>query len=166
MSVVRKDKTKMMAVKTGPMVVTEVLSTWVYKVQDVVSRKVATVHARRLEFCADADLNVTEELRAQVQYQVGENEAERFTAHRRQLRGGWQLRVRWWGFGEAEDTWESLRTMVEDTPVSGNEYVRREGVQQRKDFAQRKAAVLTAVNAVGNAATDEHVALRVYLTEV
>ena len=126
----------------------------------------SAVHARRLEFYADANLNVTEEVRTQIQYQVGENEVERFTDHRRQPRHGWQLRVRWWGYGEAEDTWESVATMVDDTPVSVHEYVKVEATQRRRDFAQLKAAVLTAVANVGDNATEEHVALRAYLTEL
>jgi len=165
-SVVRKNRNKLVAIKTGPMIVAEVLSTWVYKVRDVVTGTVSAVHARRLEFYADANLNVTEEVRTQIQYQVGENEVERFTDHRRQPRHGWQLRVRWWGYGEAEDTWESVATMVDDTPVSVHEYVKVEATQRRRDFAQLKAAVLTAVANVGDNATEEHVALRAYLTEL
>jgi hypothetical protein len=102
----------------GPHLITTVDSDWVYQVEDLLNGFTTAVHASRLKLYCDQDLNVTEELLAQIAHQQSGFEV----ASLRDLRWSpadvrYETQVAWRGFEPDEDTWEPLTTMLEDVPA-------------------------------------------------
>jgi transposase InsO family protein len=117
---VSKLRWKLQAVKSGPFLVVRPVSPWVYRVQHVLTGQEREVHAERLEFYADRSLLLTEELKEHVRYQASTYEVQRIVDVRRsaaETPSGWEVKLRWWGFSAAEDTWEDVMVCVECCPA-------------------------------------------------
>jgi hypothetical protein len=117
---VSKLRWKLQAVKSGPFLVVGPVSPWVYRVQHVLTGQEREVHAERLEFYADRSLLLTEELKEHVRYQASTYEVQRIVDVRRsaaETPSGWEVKLRWWGFSAAEDTWEDVMVCVECCPA-------------------------------------------------
>eukprot|EP00300_Choanocystis_sp_HF-7_P042111 c8876_g2_i1.p1 GENE.c8876_g2_i1~~c8876_g2_i1.p1 ORF type:complete len:548 (-),score=66.37 c8876_g2_i1:54-1697(-) len=114
---------KLRAFWRGPFQVAEQLNKWVYGVRSVVSGEVKNVHACRLRKFADSQLNLSAELKLAAEYDE-EAVVEKVVDHRKAHEGlGYELRVRWLGFEDSEDTWEPLDTLFEDVPTVVRNYV-------------------------------------------
>ena len=84
----------------------------VYGVQNIISGEVRDAHVARLRFHSDSHLEVTSELREVFQHSFnqGEFEMEALLNIGESYDGsGYLVRVRWSGFEEDEDAWESRR---------------------------------------------------------
>ena len=83
----------------------------VYSVQNIVSGKVHTAHVARLRFYADADLNITAEVKDffQHSYAQGECRMNALMHVAEDHQGDVIVLVDWEGFDAEERTWESLR---------------------------------------------------------
>lgn len=119
---VRKERTKLMGKKLGPMMVTEMINDWVYVVKDLTSGTTRQVHAERLEWYADSKLLITEPLKEQLRYQLSTYEMEKFLGHRFH-EGSWEIYVKWKGFQEEEATWQSVDSLAEVAPVWLTRYI-------------------------------------------
>lgn len=91
----------------------------VYSVQNIFSGQVRDVHVARLRFYSDSELEITSGLKDVFQhsYTQGVFEMEALINIGEAHDGsGYNIRVRWAGFGEDEDTWEPLKTLWDDAP--------------------------------------------------
>ncbi len=113
----------------GPLRIVEEVHPWIYLVENLSTGVNKLVHATRMKFYCDADLDVTVELKDLVnkdgnwknEYRVHEIVGHKFDVDSLE----WKLRVRWEGFSEEENTDESFERMFEDVPKFVEEYVRR-----------------------------------------
>ena len=78
----------------------------------------AVVHANRLKFYADSQLNVTETLRETIAHNnVHCKKVECLLDLRRNADTGlFEVKCKWVGFDDEEPTWEPFGNMVEDIP--------------------------------------------------
>jgi hypothetical protein len=108
----------------GPRRITSIPSEWTYIVEDLLQGKRREVHVSRIKPYKDRDLNVTKELKEHVGHVEGTLEVERFDGVRKASAGqGWEIRVWWRGFEEADTTWEPLSEMVKDVPDMVRKYL-------------------------------------------
>ncbi|OWZ18523.1 hypothetical protein PHMEG_0007370 [Phytophthora megakarya] len=76
------------------------------------------VHASRLMYYADAELDTTTELLELLSSQGMLLGVEKFTNHRfNQEIGRWELFVSWLGLQAIENSWELLATLLQDVPA-------------------------------------------------
>jgi len=89
----------------------------VYRLRNIVTGDEVHAHAQRMERYADRNLGITGALKEHVTYHVSNYELEKILDVRKDPpTGQWQFRVKWWGFGEAEASWEDVSVLVEDAP--------------------------------------------------
>ncbi len=104
--------------------VVRVLSNWTFEVEDLVRGRRAIRHARMLRLFADQALDVTEELRRQIQH---DDNAWYIVAEirdwRKLPRKSVELLVRWEGFDEDSDTWEPIASLYKDVPAMVKDFV-------------------------------------------
>jgi hypothetical protein len=97
--------------------VLQVLSPWVYLVEDLITKPTAEVHVSRLRFSADKGLEVSEELLAQVAYIQEGREVEKFLDVREAAKSGkYEVLIKWNGLGESENSWEPADQVAADVP--------------------------------------------------
>ena len=125
---------------TGPFRVVQILSNFVYVLQNLVSGEREEVHARRIIFFRNSAYEVTEELMGHLKHQEGElhNVAE-FIGFRT-WQGVPQVKVRWQGLEENEDSWEDIRNIRKDVPLLFKRHlaeVRQNGTAKEKRFMKR-----------------------------
>jgi hypothetical protein len=129
-SVAQAPPFKVAARWTGPHEVVECLSEHRYRVQHIVTAKIETVHASRLEYYDDAQANVRgdERLRAQAAHETFGFQVSRIGGHRRAEDGaGWELRPVWRGFEDAVDSqeWRALGDVYQGLTRMVLRYLRR-----------------------------------------
>ena len=109
---------KLMSTWTGPWRVVGADHSHVYSVQNIVSGKVHTAHVARLRFYADADLNITAEVKDVFQhsYAQGECRMNALMHVAEDDQGDVIVLVDWEGFDAEECTWESLRKIHSSAP--------------------------------------------------
>lgn len=111
------------------MLVVEAKTPWVYRLRDVVTGREVEAHAQGMQGYRDAELGVTAALREHVSYHVANYEVERILEARKESASGqWQFLVKWWGFADAEATWENVDILVEDAPAVVERFVGRADV--------------------------------------
>ena len=107
----------------GPYKITGTINENVYNIQDIVTHKTSTVHAQRMKMFADQSYEVTEDIRNQVAYDTEFN-VEKFVDWRENDSGELELRVRWLGFQDNEDSWEPIGRMHADVPETTIRFVK------------------------------------------
>ena len=95
----------------------------VYVVEDLLSSKQTTVHAQRLRPFAEADFEVTEDVRNSIAYD-SQFYVDDILDWREDDTGSIELRVRWLGFEASEDTWEPVERLHEDVPTLVTRFLR------------------------------------------
>lgn len=115
---VAKDGHKLRVKWRGPRRVTRCVSEYIFEVQDLITLTHTLVHANRLKFYADSQLNVSEELLDTIahndpHFQTIEQLRDlRFNASSET----YEVSVQWKGFDHEEPTWEPLIAIHEDVP--------------------------------------------------
>ncbi|KAG3088759.1 hypothetical protein PI124_g17637 [Phytophthora idaei] len=123
----RLPNNKLLGQWIGPFKVTEALP-HSFKIEHLVTGRVYNVHASRLKFYADADLNTNEELLQLVSSQGVILGVEGFRERRfNQQLDRWELMVSWIGLQAIENSWEPLATLLQDVPAKVRGYVDSSG---------------------------------------
>jgi transposase InsO family protein len=96
----------------------------VYAVQNLRDKSVSNVHARRLKFYCDGDLNLTVALRDVINVAASHDRyyVDQLLDHRKED-GEWMFQVQWLGFEAQDSTWESAATLMEDVPAIVRRYI-------------------------------------------
>ncbi|ETK81236.1 hypothetical protein F441_23036 [Phytophthora nicotianae CJ01A1] len=119
----RLPNTKLLAHWVGPLKVIEALPQS-YQIEHLVTGRKYEVHASRLKFYADADLETSAEQTELVTSQGMLLGVDQIVNHRyNELSARWELFVSWLGLQSIENSWEPLSTMSQDVPVKVRDYV-------------------------------------------
>ncbi|ETN02740.1 hypothetical protein PPTG_23880 [Phytophthora nicotianae INRA-310] len=114
---------KLLVTWIGPYVVTRADS-HSFRVRHLVTGKEQDVHASRLKFYADSDLEVTEELLEHVASQGIVSKVNRLNKHRWiEQKQVYELLLSWCGLEPIEDSWEPFRSLAQDIPALTRTYV-------------------------------------------
>ena len=99
------------------MEVVRVLDNWTFEVRDLVHGRLALRHAQMLKPYDDKELDVSTQLREQLQHDDGTSfKVQHIVSWRKQHRQQVELLVRWLGFDEATDSWQPFAGLAEDVP--------------------------------------------------
>ncbi|KAG3175220.1 hypothetical protein C6341_g9590 [Phytophthora cactorum] len=99
-----------------------------FVIQHLISGREYDVHASRLKFYADSELNQTAELLELVSRQGMVLGVEEFRNHRfNDALDRWELQVSWMGLQAIEDSWEPLDVLAQDVPVKVRDYINASG---------------------------------------
>jgi hypothetical protein len=99
----------------GPRRVLEVISDYVFLVEDLETGNSTPVHGSRLRFYHDASLDVTADLLAQVAHNELGYDVQAIKDIRLEADTGvYQLLISWLGFDAHDDSWEPLAVLYED----------------------------------------------------
>ncbi len=97
--------------------VLQVLSPWVYLVEDLITKCTAEVHVSRLRFYADKGPEVSEELLTHVVYNQEGDEVETFLEVREAAKSGKnEVLIKCKGLKESENSWEPADQVAVDVP--------------------------------------------------
>ncbi|KAE9275909.1 hypothetical protein PF008_g29226 [Phytophthora fragariae] len=120
-----KNQNKLLVTWVGPYVVTK-CNAHPFTVKHLVTGRESNVHASRLKFFAESDLEVTEELREHIAAQGIVLKVEAIRQHRwNEDVHDYQLAISWEGLEAIEDSWEPLKVMHQDIKVLVDAYVDR-----------------------------------------
>jgi hypothetical protein len=114
---------KLRANWVGPYRIHSVQTDWLYEIQDLLTDKITTCHAARLQFYHDSSLAVTVELKDHVTHSRGNITYDKFIKYRL-YELEWQLLVKWLGYDEGDNTWESLDSCYEHNPTMVKTYLK------------------------------------------
>ncbi|OWZ03679.1 hypothetical protein PHMEG_00024541 [Phytophthora megakarya] len=118
-----KHLNKLLVTWVGPYVVTETHPRY-FVVKDLVTGKSCDVHASRLKFFADKDLQVSDELLQHIASQSVILDVKEIKQHRwNSERQDFELFTSWRGLEEIEDSWQSFTPMTRDVQVLVDRYV-------------------------------------------
>jgi transposase InsO family protein len=110
----------------GPYQVVDTLSPNIYVIQDLQRGPRREVHGSKLKKYADANWEVTEEVRRQAAHDSQSFLVEKLKAWRTNPDTGvLELKVGWKGFSTAEDTWEPVEALREDIPAMVSVFLKR-----------------------------------------
>jgi hypothetical protein len=107
---------------TGPFQIVRIINEFVYEVESIVGNQIQEVHAVRLRFYEDKYLQITEEMQEQFLNDQFNYEVEKLIDLK--FFKDLEFLVRWRGFDEAFDTWESARSILEDVPEMVDKFIR------------------------------------------
>ena len=118
-----KHQNKLLVTWVGPYQVVGAAK-YSFRVRHLLTGQEADVHPSRLKFFANSSFNVTEELREHIASQGIVLAVEELLDHRwHSEKKDYELKVRWKGLEEIEDSWESLSSLKVDIPVLVDKYV-------------------------------------------
>jgi hypothetical protein len=124
--ILNKSKQKLRAWWMGPRRITEVFSDWVYEVEDLITKKRDKIHAERLKFYSESDLDVTEELRNQIAHNDEKFEIEEILDIKYEDQyDRYMILIRWKNFGDDENTWEFIEEIWETTRDVVRNYLKK-----------------------------------------
>jgi hypothetical protein len=123
------DRDKTLPPWWGPARVVDTVSDLVYKIQDVNSDKIYVVHARHLRYYWDSSLVVTDKFKDVAAYGAHGSAIVMVVGHNFSVDPP-TLCVQW---ESGPDTWEPMRTIVEDAPQVVKAYVASLPVSQRPE---------------------------------
>ncbi|KAG3185701.1 hypothetical protein PC128_g13234 [Phytophthora cactorum] len=99
-----------------------------FVIQHLISDREYDVHASRLKFYADSELNQTAELLQLVSRQGMVLGVEDIRNHRfNDALDRWELQVSWMELQAIEDSWEPLDVLAQDVPVKVRDYINASG---------------------------------------
>lgn len=116
---------KLLVTWRGPQRITRVMSNFVFECQDLISSSFSLLHANRLKFYSDAELNVTEVFLDTVAHNSCYlNKVEKLLDLRfKSDKNQYEVRAKWLGFDHEEPTWEPFDAMMEDIPALLSDYL-------------------------------------------
>ena len=102
----------------GPQRINRVESNLVFECQDLINEQLSLVHANRLKFYADSQLNVTQELLDTIDHNDPHYNTVTKLLDLRYNRSTreYEVQAKWRGFSHEEPTWEPLANLHEDIP--------------------------------------------------
>jgi hypothetical protein len=112
---------KLLAHWVGPYQIVDSLSPYVFVVQSLVNQLTRNVHASRMIWYCDSQLDVTTELIDHIAQQGLRYDVENITDHR--FKSCYEVLVTWVGFSSIESTWEPLLTIFADVPARVDAYL-------------------------------------------
>ncbi len=119
-------RSKLQVVWKGPMRIVRTKSSWVFEVEDLVTKKLLEIHVSRLRFYADKMLNVTEDMLSQVAHSQEGHEVEKFLAVRHAKSAArFDVRIKWRGLEDSESSWEPVEQVAEDVPVPLKKFLKQ-----------------------------------------
>ncbi|OWZ00171.1 hypothetical protein PHMEG_00028706, partial [Phytophthora megakarya] len=114
---------KLLVTWVGPYVITRADS-HSFRVRHLITGAEQDVHASRLKFYADSDLEVTEELLEHVAAQGIVLKVKQLIKHKwNEQSRGFELLVSWCGLETIENSWEPLQSLAKDVPALIHDYV-------------------------------------------
>jgi len=109
----------------GPRRITEVVSDWVFIVEDLRDGALSTHHASRLKFFAAKDLLVTQDLKDHIAYVEGGHLLEEMLGCRYdRATKQWLIQIKWLGLDMVEASWEPAVDIATDAPKVMAAYLR------------------------------------------
>ena len=109
----------------GPRRIVEVLSDWVFVVEDLRDGSRSTHHASRMKHYAAAAADVTQDLLDHVAYVEGGHLVEELRDCRfNRTTKRWDILVKWMGLDELETSWEPASDIAEDVPALVQAYIK------------------------------------------
>ena len=113
----RIDVDKLMVRWLGPFRVVATISAKVYTIEHLLTGQTRDVHSTRLRFYSDKSLNVTQELKEHISSQGFDYVVDSFVGLRHNpTTKRYEIRVRWSGFQDIEDSWEGFDAVLNDVP--------------------------------------------------
>ena len=120
----RLPKHKLLVMWTGPYQITATVGTHLFEIKHLIDCSTHEVHAQRLKFYCDKDLDRTTEIQEYIMSQGSVLTVDSFLQHRWNTTSKiWELLVHWRGFSDLEDSWEPLTIMNDDVPTLVHSYV-------------------------------------------
>ncbi|KAG3079190.1 hypothetical protein PC121_g7041 [Phytophthora cactorum] len=122
----------------GPAQVVEAVSSWIFKVKNLITGDDREVHASRLKLYSDSTLDVTEELLRHIAHNSeGHVVAKLLDSGYNADTKLFELLASWRGLPNADDSRERAATLQEDVPVLVRNFVRaHRRVSKRKPLAE------------------------------
>ncbi|KAG3238990.1 hypothetical protein PI124_g16066 [Phytophthora idaei] len=135
-----KFRNKLMVTWIGPYVVTRA-DTHSFRVKHLVTGDEQDVHASRLKFYADQDLEVNEELLEHISAQGILLKVGKLAEHRwSDAIKDYELFVSWCGLEEIENLWEPLSPLTKDVKVLVSAYIDMSGDEDLKTHFKQATA--------------------------
>ena len=100
----------------GPYQIVDTLNDQVYICRDLIRNQQSAVHAQRMKIYSDSSLNITEDIKNSATYDAMSYISE-LVDWREDDNGKLQIKVRWLGFEEDQNTWEPAQNLIEDIPL-------------------------------------------------
>lgn len=102
----------------GPMQIVDTKSEYVYQIKDLVDGRLLDAHVTRLSYYSNSQMHVTGELRHLIAREGLAYEVEKLVGiQRNDELNLYQVRVRWLGFGEHEESLEPFDHMLAEVPM-------------------------------------------------
>ena len=101
----------------GPARILDSISELVFVLENLVTHEQFEVHAQRVRFYSDSDLNVTTDLLNQIAHDSTGLEVQAITDAKCDKNGRWSLKIQWRGFTEDFDSWEALSHLLNECPI-------------------------------------------------
>jgi hypothetical protein len=120
----QKIRSKLQVVWSGPQRITNVISDWVFEVENVQGGKKQIVHVNRLRFYSEVSPETEipcSVLQTEQLFQVDE------LLKLRSGRRGWAILVSWLGFTDEDRTWEPVQNLYEDIPLILHDFLIKQG---------------------------------------
>ena len=115
----------------------DTLNDQVYICRDLIRNQQSAVHAQRMKIYADSSLNVTEDIKNSAAYDAMSYISE-LVDWRENDDGKLEIKVRWLGFEEDQDTWEPAKNLIEDIPLILMRYLKaQEATPLLQEFITR-----------------------------
>ena len=122
---------------TGPHKVIDIPADNVYTIIDPLGSK-TTAHAVRLRFYEDKSFNLTEEIKEVYINDVNDAFIDEIV-ELRNFDGEYFLKVKWFGFGMEDATWEPVENLLQDAPDLVNTYLAAQRDENANhDYVYRK----------------------------
>ncbi len=115
--IVSLSRRKLRLLWSGPYRLISAVSPYVWIIEHLVTEEQYETHVSRIQWYADATMEVSEELQSQILYQQdGKFEPEYIENIRMRSDGQYSALVHWRGFSMAWDPWKALNEIAKDHP--------------------------------------------------
>ncbi len=120
----RPSRRKLRMLWSGPYRLVTSINPYVLIIEHLVTKERFETHVSRIEWYADATMEVSEELHRQILYQQqGNFEVKSIKGVQMRPDGHYLVLVHWRGFSSAWDSWKNLDEIAKDTPEIVFEYL-------------------------------------------